>query len=583
MVKKTTKRSRSKIKTKKNKKTKRNFSRSLDKLEMADYLKIAPEKRKKLIDKFSKLSPFEFKNILIKRSEKGSGKIYNVGRGNPNFFNSFCRVVFANFQKLAVSVCKSTVIPDLKNYPTLNDHNYEQVILKGSTGWPQKQREYIKDYINYLKKHSGSIGISNNAILHDSVQSALGCFYPTPPRCQNHLRLIVQEYMYNLVMKTADSKAANNKTLPGLKMKPSDFDFFITEGAAAGIMYVLNTLSKNYLVNPGDKIAIITPIFSPYLEMPDLAEYSEKIVRLKGDPENNYSLSDSEINKLKNKQIKALFMVNPANPASYSLSRDNINKIGNIVNNERQDLIVLADNVYAPFAQEYNSFMLTCPKNTIEVFSLSKYFGTTGWRLGVVMTAKDNRINRLFNKLPAKKRKILKERYEIVTMNPEGLTIMDRIVSDSREVAQEHVSGLSTPQQVLLGMLLFYDLNDKERVYEKAVKKILLQRITDLYKPLNTDPGLAPTATNYYHLMYIPRITENLFGLEARENLEKNYSGDEFLLHLSLKYKVVLMQGKGFGASDWRLRISLANMATENYKIVGEKIRDAIKDMISRS
>ena len=168
-------------------------------------------------------------------------------------------------------------------------------------------------------------------------------------------------------------------------------------------------------------------------------------------------------------------------------------------------------------------------------------------------------------------------------MNPESLTIMDRIVSDSREVAQEHVSGLSTPQQVFLGMLLFYDLNDKDRVYEKAIKKLLRQRITDLYKPLNTDPGLDPTATNYYHLMYIPRITENLFGLDAREYLEKTYSGDEFLLHLSLKYKVVLMQGKGFGATDWRLRVSLANMATENYEIVGEKIRAAIQDMITRS
>ena len=74
-------------------------------------------------------------------------------------------------------------------------------------------------------------------------------------------------------------------------------------------------------------------------------------------------------------------MVNPHNPGAYSLSKANIMAIGDIVNKERQDLIVLSDNVYAPFANKYYSFMMSCPLNTIEVYSLSKYFGTTGWRL----------------------------------------------------------------------------------------------------------------------------------------------------------------------------------------------------------
>ena len=66
MVTKTIKRRRIKLRTKKHKKTKKNNSHKLHKLEMADYLKIAPAKRRRLIHKFDKLSPFEFKNILIK-------------------------------------------------------------------------------------------------------------------------------------------------------------------------------------------------------------------------------------------------------------------------------------------------------------------------------------------------------------------------------------------------------------------------------------------------------------------------------------------------------------------------------------
>jgi aspartate 4-decarboxylase len=101
-----------------------------------------------------------------------------------------------------------------------------------------------------------------------------------------------------------------------------------------------------------------------------------------------------------------------------------------------------------------------------------------------------------------------------------------------------------------------------------------------LYEPLKTSPHIVPTSTNYYHLLFIPAITENLYGKGARDYLEKNYVANEFLLHLSLKYKTVLMPGKGFGAADWRLRISLANMATDNYRLVGDRIRDAIKDMV---
>jgi aspartate 4-decarboxylase len=584
MVKRTKKKSmqtkplkKTKKKTKKTKKTKKSEH---DKYELSNYLKIGTMQKNKYLKMFDKLSPFEFKNTLMKRAALGPGKVLNVGRGNPNFFNSFCREVFADYQKLALKACERSIIDDLKDFPKEDDHNYEKFIIKHSKSWPTRQREYIENYIDYLKKRSHLVGLSHNAILHDSVQSTLGCFYPTPPRCHHHVRLIVQEYMYNLVMKPSADEKKRKEKFEGLRMKPTDFDFFLTEGAAAGIMYVLNTLSKNYLVNPHEKIALITPIFSPYMEMPYLQEYNEQIVRLKGNPDKDFSLDDDEINKLKDRGIKALFMVNPSNPGSYSLSKDNIEKIGAIVNNERQDLIVLADNVYAPFAEEYNSFMLVCPRNTIEIFSLSKYFGTTGWRLGVVMTAKDNRINELLKNLPAKQQKLLVKRYETVTFEPAKMTLLDRIVSDAREVAQEHVSGLSTPQQVLLGMFLFYDLNDKDRIYDRAIKTILRDRITQLYEPLKTSPHIVPTSTNYYHLLFIPAITENLYGKGARDYLEKNYVANEFLLHLSLKYKTVLMPGKGFGAADWRLRISLANMATDNYRLVGDRIRDAIKDMV---
>ena len=61
-------------------------------------------------------------------------------------------------------------------------------------------------------------------------------------------------------------------------------------------------------------------------------------------------------------------------------------------------------------------------------------------------------------------------------MEPEKLSFMERLVLDSRQVAEAHVGGLSTPQQVLMGLFMFYDLNDRRNKagkYEKILKMFL--------------------------------------------------------------------------------------------------------------
>ena len=277
-------------------------------------------------------------------------------------------------------------------------------------------------------------------------------------------------------------------------------------------------------------------------------------------------------------------MVNPANPGAYSLSKNNIQAIGKIVNKERQDLIILSDNVYAPFTQEYNSLLISCPKNTIEVFSLSKYFGTTGWRLGIVMIAKNNRFNQLIKQLPKKYTQLISKRYTSATIHPAALTFIDRLVFDSRQVAEAHVGGLSTPQQVILALMLYYDMYDKKHnngAYKKQIQQILLKRQTILCKHLNIPVPISPTATHYYQLLHIPTITEKLYGKPQRAHLTKHYEYLEFLTHLAQKYHTVLLNGSGFGADPWMLRISIANLSLQDYDTIGKNIALCIKDFIT--
>ena len=533
----------------------------------------------KKLKKYDRLSPFELKNILIKGA-KGAHptKMLNAGRGNPNFFNIFVRKIFSHLQYVCTHISHPLekipgrqIFKDLHDYPPMDATNYKQLMLKKiyAAGIPPREKGFIRDYLNYLEKEAKKSNIPPNKIFHDVVMSHLGCFYPSPPRIQPHVSLVCKNFMFNLIFGGRPTRE-----------KPSNYEFFATEGAAAGILYIFNTLHINGLLNPGDKIALITPIFSPYLEMPVLQRYRLKMIYLKGNPNKEFSLDDEEIDRLKDKSIKALFMVNPANPSAFSLPLRNIKRIGNIVNSSRKDLIILSDNVYAPFVDEYNSLAYSCPKNTIEVFSLSKYFGVTGWRLGITSIRKENNLNKLLRNLSLAKKKELRERYSIASTNPDHLTFMERLVMDSRQVAEAHVGGLSTPQQAILAMFLYYQMHDLGGHYKKEIQAVLLHRMQLLYSELNTRPEESARATNYYTLLFIPQITENLFGKAARRKMEmSNYL--KFLFHLANKYHTVLLPGKGFEADPWRIRVSLANLATSDYKKISINLRKCIKDFIT--
>ena len=92
------------------------------------------------------------------------------------------------------------------------------------------------------------------------------------------------------------------------------------------------------------------------------------------------------------------------------------------------------------------------PKNTIGVYSYSKYFGCTGWRLGTIAVHEDNIFDEMIAKHPEPIKKLLDKRYGGLTLEPRKLAFIDRIVADSRDVALNHTAGLSLPQQVMMTM-----------------------------------------------------------------------------------------------------------------------------------
>lgn len=61
--------------------------------------------------------------------------------------------------------------------------------------------------------------------------------------------------------------------------------------------------------------------------------------------------------------------------------------------------------MYATFADDFVSLFASCPQNTILVYSYSKYFGATGWRMGVIATHENNIFDKKMAELPETKKR----------------------------------------------------------------------------------------------------------------------------------------------------------------------------------
>lgn len=60
--------------------------------------------------------------------------------------------------------------------------------------------------------------------------------------------------------------------------------------------------------------------------------------------------------------------------------------------------MIFTDDVYGTFVDNFHSFMADLPFNTLGVYSFSKYFGATGWRLGVIVVHQANVFDQLLQR-----------------------------------------------------------------------------------------------------------------------------------------------------------------------------------------
>ncbi len=520
---------------------------------------LTPEQRKE----YEQLSPFEFKNMLIDAAEASGKHVCNAGRGNPNFVNTRVRYAFAMLHRFAADRARAV--------KTEGDLGFPPVSSKGAAAAFEKflaaqDDRATADFLTACMEHARKkLKIETDIFVADMADAILGDHYPTPSRMLKTPEAVVEEYLKML-------------HFPSNRIPDATFDLFTTEGATAAMIYVFNTLKENFILLPGDKIAIITPIFSPYIEIPVLNDYKLLPIYVKGSETEGWHVPAAEIEKLRDTSIKALFMVNPMNPGAVSMGKAGVDAMADLIRKERKDLIVLTDTVYVPFVNEFHDLVQQVPENCIGVFSFSKYVGVTGWRLGVIFVQRTNVLDAKIQALPDDKKARLRKRYETVSDDPDAIAFIDRLLIDSRSVALAHTGGLSTPQQCIMTLFSFYDLMDTDKVYKKSIQTLLQRRMGLLYAPLKLSPPAGKDQTFYYTLINMRDLAEKLHGAEFAAHLTKNYSPFDLLLHLANSYGAVLLPGEGFAGPEWSARVSLANLADEDYSTIGNNLVATIND-----
>jgi aspartate 4-decarboxylase len=351
------------------------------------------------------------------------------------------------------------------------------------------------------------------------------------------------------------------------------FDLYAVEGGTAAMCYIFKSLKANRLLHPGDTIALGTPIFTPYIEMTHLEDYDLRVVNIEAPQENRFQFTDAELKKLEDTKIKAFFVVNPGNPTGIALSKETICKLAGLVKTKRPDLMLLTDDVYGTFVPDFRSLLGELPQNTIGVYSYSKYFGATGWRLGVIAVHEDNIFDRMIAKLPKADVLALDKRYGALTLEPRKVKFIDRIVADSRDVALNHTAGLSLPQQVMMTMFSLAELMDTEKRYQEACREIVYKRFWALIEGLGLKLGENPQYDAYYGLVDFEFWARKNIGDEAVDYLKKHVHPLDLAFRLAEDHGIVLLNGGGFDAPDWSLRVSLANLADDVYDDIGRGVR----------
>lgn len=160
-------------------------------------------------------------------------------------------------------------------------------------------------------------------------------------------------------------------------------DIIITTGGSEALIFGFMSTC-----NPGDEVIIPEPFYANYNGFAVMAGLN--VVPVTSEIETGFALPPiEEIEKKITKKTKAIVICNPGNPTGYLYSKEELERLRDIV--KKHDLFLFADEVYREFC--YDGAIPTSvmnlagiEENVIMIDSVSKRYSMCGARIGAIIS-----------------------------------------------------------------------------------------------------------------------------------------------------------------------------------------------------
>ncbi len=157
----------------------------------------------------------------------------------------------------------------------------------------------------------------------------------------------------------------------------------ITTGGSEALLMAMMTC-----MDPGDEVIIPEPFYANYLSFACTA--GAKVIPVKTSIDTGFQLPPiEEFEALISPRTKAIIISNPGNPTGMIYSREDLEKLRDII--LKYDLYLFADEVYREFCYDGSTFFsaMQLPgidQNVILIDSVSKRYSMCGARIGALVT-----------------------------------------------------------------------------------------------------------------------------------------------------------------------------------------------------
>ena len=172
------------------------------------------------------------------------------------------------------------------------------------------------------------------------------------------------------------AKLARDNALPGVPV-----DCVVTTAGGVGAI----TAAYRALLEPGDEILVPDPGWTNFTTIATMLGALAVGYRL--DEADNFGPDYDHLGSLVGPRTRAILVNSPANPVGYQWSAGQLAELGAWAN--RHGLVVVSDECYDQLwlDEPATTFSVAAPDTpAVTVFSLSKSYAMTGWRLGYAVT-----------------------------------------------------------------------------------------------------------------------------------------------------------------------------------------------------